>query len=72
MQGTTLQDMEVDMGSMREEIRRLDWVDEVDRVIVTQKVAYLQHKIESTLQNRHVAHQLLQRMLNLVKTRMTG
>ena len=35
-------------------------------------MTHLQHKVESTLQDRHAAHQLLQKRLHLVETRVTG
>ena len=37
-----------------------------------QKVTHLQHKAESALQNRHATHQLLQKRLHVVETRVTG
>ena len=70
--GVALKNLELDLGSMREEIWRLDQVDNANRASAMQKVTHLQHKVESTLQGRYVAHQLLQKRLHLVKTRGTG
>ena len=49
MQGLALKNFEIDFGSMHEEIRWLDQVDDADRATPTQKVTHLQHKIESAL-----------------------
>lgn len=39
MQGTALQDLEVDMGSLREELQRLNQVDAIDWTVVVQRLA---------------------------------
>ena len=59
MQGIALKDLEVDVVAMREELQTLAQVDDADRKVATQSVTHLQHKIESSLQDRLVAHQLL-------------
>ena len=41
MQGMPLKNLELDLGSMREEIQRLDRVDDADRAIAMQKVTHL-------------------------------
>ena len=59
MQGTALKDLEIDVGAMPEELQKLGQVDDANRKAATQSVTHLQHKIESTLQDRLAAHQLL-------------
>ena len=60
------------MGSMHKEIQRLDQADNVHQALIMQKVTHLQHKVESGLQDRLAAHQILQETLRLVETRMTS
>ena len=57
---------------MYEEIRRLDQVDDTDQDATMQMMAHLQHKVELALQDRHATHQLLQKGLHLVETKVTG
>ena len=71
-QGIALKDLEIDVGTMREELKILGQVDDADRKAAKQSVTHLQHKVESALQDRLVAHQLLQKRIQLVETRMTG
>ena len=49
MQGTVLKDLEVDVGTMREELQTLAQVDDANRKAATQSVTHLRHKIESAL-----------------------
>ena len=70
-QDEALSNLEVDVENLRKEIRTLGQVDETDRKAASQKVTHLQHKIESTLQDRQAAHQLLQRKVNSVEQRVT-
>ena len=72
MQGTALKDLEIDVGTMREELKILGQVDDANRKAAKQSVTHLQHKVESALQDRLAAHQLLQKRIQLVETRMTG
>ena len=44
----------------------------MDQASATQEVTHLQHKVQFALQDRIAAHQLLQKRLHLVETRMTG
>ena len=67
-----LKDLEHDLGPMHEEIRQLDQVDDADQASTMQKVTHLQHKVELALQDRLATHQLLQKRLHLVETRMIG
>ena len=60
------------MGPMREELKILGQVDDADRKVAKQSVTHSQHKIESTLQDRLAAQQLLQKRIQLVETRVTG
>ena len=55
-QDVALKNLELNVGSMREEIWQLDQVDDADRVSAMQKLTHLQHKVESALQDRHAAH----------------
>lgn len=59
MQLVGLKNLELDLGLMREEIRRLDKIDETSRATTTQKVTQLEHKLESALQGRYTTHLLL-------------
>ena len=72
MQGIALKDLEIDVGTMREELQKLGQVDDADRKAAIQSVTHLQHKVESTLQDRLATHQLLQKWIHLVETRMTS
>ena len=72
MQGTALKDLEIDIGTMREELKILGQVDDIDWKAAAQSVTHLQQKIESALQDRLAAHQLLQKRIQMVETRMTG
>ena len=72
LQDEALKKLEVDVENLCGEIRTLGQVDETDRKAATQKGTHLQHKIESALQDRQAAHQLLQRKVNSVETRVTG
>ena len=72
MQGTALKDLEIDVGTMREELKILGQVDDADWKAAKQDVTHLQHKIESALQDRLAAHQLLQKRIQLVKMRVTS
>ena len=59
MWGTALKDLEIDVGAMREELQKLGQVDDADWKAAKQSVTHLQHKVESALQHRLAAHQLL-------------
>ena len=72
VQGTALKDLEIDVGAMREELQKLGQVDDADRKAAKQSVTHLQHKVESAMQDRLAAHQLLQKWIQLVETRVTG
>ena len=72
MQGTALKDLEIDFGTMQEELRHLGQVDDTNQKVAAQSVTHLQHKIESALQDHLEAHQLLQKWIHLVEMRMTG
>ena len=72
MHGTALKDLEVDVGAMREELQMLAQVDDANWKVATQSVTHLQHKTESALQDRLATHQLLQKWIYLVETRMTS
>ena len=72
MQATALKDLEINVGTMREDLKILGQVDDADRKAAKQSVTHLQHKVESTLQDRLAAHQLLQKRIQLVETRVTG
>ena len=72
MWGIAVKDLEIDVGAMHEEFQKLGQVDDANRKAATQSVTYLQHKVESALQDRLAAHQLLQKWIHLVETRMTG
>ena len=72
MQGAALKDLEIDVGTMREELQKLGQVDDADRKAAKQSVTHLQHKVESAMQDRLAAHQLLQKRIQLVETRVTG
>ena len=52
LQEIALENLKVDVGTLHGETQTLGQVDEVDRKAATQKVTHLQHKIESTLQDR--------------------
>ena len=67
MQGTTLKDLEIDVGTMREELKILGQVNDADRKAAKQSVTHLQHKVEPALQDRLAAHQLLHKRIQLVK-----
>ena len=67
-----LKNLEVDVGAMQEELQKLGQVDDADWKAAIQSMTHLQHKIESALQDRLAAHQLLQKGIYLVETRMTG
>ena len=71
-QGVALKNLELDLGSMCEEIQGLDQVDDANRAASMQKMTQLQHKIQSALQDRHAAHQPLQKRLHLMEKRVTG
>ena len=71
-QDDALSNLEVDVESLRGEIKMLCQVDETNRKAASQQVTHLQHKIESALQDRQAAHQLLQRKINTVEKRVTG
>ena len=58
-QGATLKDLEIDVGTMREELTILGQVDDVDWKAAKQSVTHLQHEVESAMQDRLAAHQLL-------------
>ena len=47
-------------------------MDDTDRALVTQKMTHLEHKVELALHDRHVAHQLLQKRLYLMETRVNA
>ena len=70
MQDAAVKNLELDLGSMQEDTRWLEQLDDADRASAMWKVT--QHKVESALQDSHVAHQLLQKRLHLVETRMIG
>ena len=72
MRGTALKDLGIDVGTMHEELKILGQVDDSDRKAAKQSVTHLQHNIESALQDRLAAHQLLQKRIQLVETRVTG
>ena len=72
MQGIALKDLEIDVGTMHEELKILGQVDDVDRKAAKQSVNHLQHKVESAMQDRLAAHQLLQKRIQLVETRVTA
>ena len=63
MQGIALKDLEIDVDTMREELKISGQVDDADRKAAKQSVTHLQHKIESALQDRLAAHQLLQKQI---------
>ena len=67
-----MKDLEIDVGTMREELKILGQVDDADRKAAKQSVTHLQHKVASALQDRLAAHQLLQKRIQLVETRMIG
>ena len=67
-----MKDLEIDVGAMREELQQLGQVDDADRKAAKQSVTHLQHKVESAMQDRLAAHQLLQKRIQLVETRVTG
>ena len=52
LQDEALKNLEVDVETLCGEIKMLGQVDEMDKKAATQKVTHLQHKIESTLQDR--------------------
>ena len=72
IQDAALKNLELDLGSMGEHIRRLDQVDDANQASATQKLTQLQHRVESALHDHHATRQLLQKRLHLVETRMTG
>ena len=51
-QDEALSNLEVDVETLRGEIKTLRQVDETNRKAASQQVTHLQHKIESTLQDR--------------------
>ena len=67
-----LKDLEIDVGTMHEELKILGQVDDADWKAAKQSVTHLQHKVESALQDCLAAHQLLQKRIQLVEMRMTG
>ena len=71
-QAAALHDLEIDVGTMREELQKLGQVDDADRKAARQSVTHLQHKVESAMQDRLAAHQLLQKRIQSVETRVTG
>ena len=71
MQGIALKDLEIDVGTMSEDLKILGQVDDADRKAAKQSVTHLQHKVESALQDRLAAHQLLQKRIQLAETRVT-
>ena len=72
MQGIALKDLEIDIGTMQEELKILGQVDDADQKAAEQSVTHLQHKVVLALQDRLAAHQLLQKRIQLAETRMTG
>ena len=67
-----MKDLEIDVGTMQEELKILGQVDDTDRRAAKQSVTHLQHKVESAMQDRLAAHQLLQKRIQLVETRVIG
>ena len=61
-----LKDLEIDVGTMYEELQKLSQVDDANRKATVQSVTHLQHKIESALQDRLAAHQLLPKQIQFV------
>ena len=49
MQGIALKDLEIDIGTMRKELKILGQVDDIDWKVAAQSMTHLQHKIESAL-----------------------